>query len=64
MEQYEKSGTQTKIEPRNTKDPDMRHLEERLAEQERQIKDLQREIRQLKSRLDRHAEHLNRQSRG
>ena len=64
MEQYEKGGPETKKELSSTKSPEIRHLQEQVAEQMRLIKDLQKEIRQLKSRLDRHAEHLNKQSRG
>ena len=64
MEQYEKSGPHTKTGSPSVKDPGIRHLEERLAEQAKQIAELQKEIRQLRSRLDRHADHLNRQSRG
>jgi uncharacterized coiled-coil protein SlyX len=64
MEQYEKSGPQQKTKSVDTKDPSIRHLEEQLAAQAKQIQELQKEIRQLRSRLDRHADHLNRQSRG
>ena len=63
MEQYEKSGTGTKIK-RTSDAPDLESRLRRLEDDHRQQQDiiveLQAEIRRLKSKLDRHADYINR----
>lgn len=67
MEQYEKSGTGAKVkETSDTSNLEirLRRLEDDHRQQQETIVELQAEIRRLKSKLDRHADHLNRQQRG
>ena len=67
MEQYKKSGPGTTVK----KESDTRSIEDRLhriedehIHQQEIIVELQTEIRRLKAKLDRHADHINRQQRG
>jgi hypothetical protein len=64
MEQYKKNGPGIKAEkPRDT-DAEIRRLGEQIKAQDAIIKDLQTELRRVKTKLDRHAVHLNKISRG
>ena len=67
MEQYEKSGTGSKIKKLSDADDiesRLRRVEDDHRQQQDIIVELQTEIRRLKSKLDKHADHLNRQNRG
>ena len=61
MEQYEKSGPP--VDPNNLvkkqQSTEIQRLEELYREQSSLIKDLQREIRRLKTKLDAHALMIN-----
>ena len=61
MEQYEKSAPPMAVsETASTVDPaDIRRLEKMIADQARQIQQLDKEIRRLKSKLDAHAAVIN-----
>ena len=61
MEQYEKSAPpMAASETASTVDPaDIRRLEKIIADQDRQIQELAKEIRRLKSKLDAHAAVIN-----
>ena len=61
MEQYEKSAPPMAVsETASTVDPaDIRRLEKLIADQDRQIQELAKEIRRLKSKLDAHAAVIN-----
>jgi uncharacterized coiled-coil protein SlyX len=64
MEQYGKSGTVVKAEkPRDT-NAEIRRLGEQIKAQDAIIKELQTELRRLKTKIDRHAVHLNKIARG
>lgn len=63
MEQYEKSGTGIAVKKESdTKDLEsrVRRLEDTNRQQQDIIVELQTEIRRLKSKLDKHADYLNR----
>lgn len=67
MEQYEKgsSVSDAKIKSKETTLVELvGRLDQQVAAQQRMIQDLQKDIRRLKEKLDRHADHLNRQQRG
>ena len=64
MEQYEKGGTGVKTVKSRDLEGDIRHLKEQIKAQDAIIRDLQTELRRLKTKLDRHAEHLNKIARG
>ena len=67
MEQYEKgsSVSDAKIKSKETTLVELvGRLDQQVAAQQRMIMDLQKDIRRLKEKLDRHADHLNRQQRG
>ena len=64
MEQYEKGGTGAKAKKVQDVDADIRHLKEQVKAQDAIIRDLQTELRRLKTKLDRHAVHLNKIARG
>ena len=64
MEQYKKGGVGIKHTKKTDIDADIRHLKEQIKSQDAVIKDLQTELRRLKTKLDRHAVHLNKISRG
>ena len=61
MEQYEKSAPPMAVsETVSSEDPaDIRRLEKLIADQDRQIQELAKEIRRLKSKLDAHAAVMN-----
>jgi hypothetical protein len=61
MEQYEKSAPPMAVsETASTADQaDIRRLEKMIADQDRQIQELAKEIRRLKSKLDAHAAVIN-----
>ena len=61
MEQYEKSAPPMAVsETGSAVDPaDIRRLEKIIADQDRQIQELAKEIRRLKSKLDAHAAVIN-----
>ena len=61
MEQYEKSAPPMAVsETVSSVDPaDIRRLEKLIADQDRQIQELAKEIRRLKSKLDAHAAVIN-----
>ena len=61
MEQYEKSAPPMAVsETGSTVDPaDIRRLEKIMADQDRQIQQLAKDIRRLKSKLDAHAAVIN-----
>ena len=65
MEQYEKSAPPMAVsETGSTVDPaDIRRLEKIIADQDRQIQEIAKEIRRLKTKLDAHAAVIN-SSRG
>ena len=67
MTQYEKSGPKKAVEDKDT-DADLHQrvdaLQRRVAQQESLIADISKEIRRLKEKLDRHADHPNRTNRG
>jgi hypothetical protein len=64
MTQYENSGPG--IAPAAVQDTsaDIRALREQITAQGTAIQDLQKELRRVKSKLDQHAVHLNKMSRG
>lgn len=64
MVQYEKGGVGIKPTKKTDLDAEIRHLKEQMKTQDSIIKDLQTELRRLKTKLDRHAVHLNKISRG
>lgn len=64
MEQYEKSGAGVKAIKKTDMDAEIRHLKEQIKAQDATIRDLQTELRRLKTKLDRHAVHLNKIARG
>ena len=64
MEQYGKSGTGIKSTKKTDPDAEIRHLKEQIKTQDAAIRDLQTELRRLKTKLDRHAVHLNKIARG
>jgi len=64
MEQYEKGGSSPLPEKKSDLDAEIRHLKEQIKAQDAVIRDLQTDIRRLKSKLDRHAVHLNKIARG
>ena len=61
MEQYGKSAPPLAVsDTASTADPaDIRRLEKLIADQAQQIKQLDKEIRRLKSKLDAHAAVIN-----
>ena len=61
MEQYEKSAPPMAVsETGSTADSaDIRRLEKMIADQDRQIQELAKEIRRLKTKLDAHAAVIN-----
>ena len=65
MEQYEKSAPPVAVsETVPSVDPaDIRRLEKIIADQDRQIQEIAKEIRRLKTKLDAHAAVIN-SSRG
>ena len=64
MEQYEKGGAGVKATKKTDMHAEIRHLKEQIKSQEAVIRDLQAELRRLKTKLDRHAVHLNKIARG
>ena len=64
MEQYKKNGPVIKAEKPHDPSAEIRRLGEQIKAQDAIIKDLQTEMRRLKTKLDRHAVHLNKISRG
>lgn len=64
MEQYGKSRSGPLPEKTSDLDAEIRHLKEQIKAQDAVIRDLQTDMRRLKSKLDRHAVHLNKISRG
>ena len=66
MEQYEQGAPPSKAPEQRDQDLSgtIDRLQRRVAQQDTVIENLQREVRRLKEKLDRHADHLNRQQRG
>lgn len=67
MEQYKKSGpgaAPKKITDTQDLEGRLRRMEDDHRQQQEIIVELQTEIRRLKAKLDRHADHINRQNRG
>lgn len=66
MTQYEKSGPPT--EPKTKEQTDIAstvfRLQQQVSAQDRQIRELQLDLRRLKDKMDQHADFLNRQQRG
>ena len=65
MEQYEQGGP-PRVQSQNSQDFErmLDRLNKKVIEQDMLIENLQRDIRKLKEKLNRHADHLNRQQRG
>ena len=64
MTQYENSGPGTTPTAAKDISADVRALREQITAQGVIIQDLQKELRRVKSKLDQHAVHLNKMSRG
>jgi len=64
MEQYKKNGPGIKAEKPHDTGAEIRRLGEQIKAQDAIIKEVQTELRRLKTKLDRHAVHLNKISRG
>lgn len=58
-EQYKRSGPLPTKPQASAQDNTIARLEQKIDEQDRQIQDLQKAIRRLKDKLDRHADYLN-----
>jgi len=64
MDQYKKNGPGIKAEKSHDASAEIRRLGEQIKAQDTIIKELQTELRRLKTRIDRHAVHLNKIARG
>jgi hypothetical protein len=65
MEQYSKSGPKIQApENKVVMGDDTASLKSQIQEQNRLIEELQKEVRRLKQKLDRHADYINRQNHG
>lgn len=66
MEQYERSAPPATVTEKQNQDlaGAVDNLQRRVAQQDALIEDLQRQVRRLKEKMDRHADYLNRQQRG
>jgi predicted RNase H-like nuclease (RuvC/YqgF family) len=64
MEQYEKSGPKQERPPVNKEAHDISQLQEMVMSQGRHIKQLEKEITRLKTKLDAHAVTINQIKRG
>ena len=65
MEQYERSGPADGAKIKRADPADrISGLEQKIQQQDRAIAELQKEIQRLKSKMDQHADHINRTNRG
>jgi prefoldin subunit 5 len=64
MDQYKKNGPGIKAEKSHDASAEIRRLGEQIKAQDAIIKELQTELRRLKTKIDRHAVHLNKIARG
>lgn len=64
MNQYETSGQMPRSDAPIDSKSDIRRLQDQISAQHDMIQKLQQEIRRIKTKLDRHADHLNKIARG
>ena len=64
MEQYSKSGPKIQAPESKVITDDTATLKSQIQAQNRLIEELQKEVRRLKQKLDRHADYINRQNHG
>lgn len=64
MEQYKKSGPPQERVIKPKVDPTLEQLEQLVADQNKQIKQLVKEVTRLKTKLDAHADIINQIKRG
>ena len=65
MQQYEKSGPADAVKiPKPDPADKISALEQKILAQDQAIAELLKEIQRLKTKMDRHADHINRNNRG
>lgn len=64
MQQYSKSGPKPQAAENKIITDDTATLKLQIQEQNCLIEELQKEVRRLKQKLDRHADYINRQNHG